>query len=358
MIAIRTKNLSPLFSDILGLRKFLNSFEEIGLVISPSDGNDWELSGAIPEKVKAYSLIPYFNGHEEIIKSHKLALGKFDIIPLFPASSNYPEELRKYSVKGIYDVKWVSEISKFKEDLERFPEVIRISVNPLDYPKEILDYCKKNNIKVIGTEIFGSDIFKEYYKRIFPESFLQSFGEYNSDILEIPGDDPYFIKRIYSRLGKGQENKKLLEYTKTIKKLPSLKIPDQKIYQYSTLEVEDLGKITIPGMIGKFSLKPIEEKTDFPDPIWVDDLIPEDVDKTNKKLLGTLHRYHVLPQLSNLHSPKIWKPVFTKIDDDFWTIKMIPRKWLGWFWKETLYWYISGKLWKMPLSKHKNLIID
>ena len=356
MIVIRTKNLSPLFSDLLGLRKFLESIPKVGLVVSPSDGVDWELSGAIPEEMKVYSLIPHLKNSEETISSHILALGVNRVCPLFPVSPSYVD-FQLHPEFGLYNVQCIDDIQTFKEETGYQPDVIRVSINPLKYPKELLDYCKEEGIDVIGTDIFGPDLLREYYTKLFPEAFLQAFGEHNTDLLEIPGNDPYFIKRVYSRLGKGQDNPKLLEYTKSIDKVPSLKIPTPKIYQTLNLEVSGVGKISIPGDKGDFTLKPQNEILDnLGDPIWEDDLISEDVDSNDKEFLGTLHRYHVLPRLQELHFPKIWKPIFTKILPDFWVIKMIPKKWFGWLWKEHLYWMISGKLWKMPLSGHENLI--
>lgn len=357
MIAIRTENLSPLFSDILGLRVFLGSIPKVCLVVSPSDGKDWDLSGSIPDDVKVFSLIPHLDRSEETIASQILTLGVQEIIPLFPVSENYESlKLGFFESFGLYNVKDVEEILNFESEKGILPDVVRISVNPLKYPKELLDYCKENKIDVIGTDIFGESLLREYYKRIFPIPFLQAFGEHNVDFLEVPGEDPYFIKEVCSRIGKGQENPKLLEYSKSIDKVPNLKIPTQKIYQTIDMKFSSLGKISIQGNGGSFSIKKKEEILDLGDPIWEDDLIPGDIDKEDKEFLGTLHRYHVLPQLIEMHSQKIWKPVFKKIYPDFWVIKMIPKGWFGWLWREYLYIMISGKLWEIPLSEHENLI--
>lgn len=355
MIAIRTKNLSPLFTDILGFEKFLKSMPEISLVISPEDGVDWELSGAIPGGTSVYSLIPHIKGSEETIKSHTLALGVSSVIPLFPVSENY-EGLRSYPEYGVYGAEDVEEILELEEVMGKLPDIVRISINPLKYPKELIDFCKSNNIKILGTDIFGSDILKEYYKNLFPDSFLQAFGEYNANIIEVPGNDPYFIKEAYQRSGKKQDNPNLFKYSKYIDKTPPLKVLPRKVHQVLSLEVPGVGKLSISGGKGDFTLEPVSEVFDLGDPLWEDDLIPEDVDLENKELLGTLHRYHVLPVLQELHSQKIWKPIFTKIQPDFWAIKVIPKKWMGWVWKEYLYWMVSGKLWKIPLSAHENLI--
>lgn len=357
MITIRTKNLSKLFFHVLSFRKFLKSLNNVGIVISPEDGVDWEISGSIPEKTKVYSLLPKTKEVKTIIDSQKLAIGYFNITPIvFFGSLDY-EEIKGYTEIGLYGISGVDDIKEFEEKSERKPDFIRISINPLKYPKEIINYCRTNNIKIMATDVFGSDILREYYKKLFPETFLQAFGEYNSSILEIPGDDPYFIKDVYSRYGKTPtESTKLLEYSKDVDKVPSLKIPGKKIHQYLDIEVKDLGDLMIESDTGKFSLKPIEEKFNIGEPIWEDDLIPGDIDTSDKKLMGVLHRYHVLPKLSEMYSSTIWKPVFTKIYSDFWAIKMIPKSWLGWFWKEHYYWLISGKLWKIPLSKHEILI--
>lgn len=356
MIAIRTKNLSPLFTDLLGFGKFLKSIPDVSLVVSPSDGRDWELSGSIPNGVKVYSLMPCLSGSEEIIKSQILALGVQDIIPIFPISENYKDFPLYFPEFGLYGVNDVEDIVSFEDEMDILPNVVRISINPLKYPKELLNYCKDKKIKVLGADIFGPELLREYYLKLFPETFLQAFGEYNTDILEVPGDNPYFIKEVCSRVGEGQENPKLLEYSKTIDKTPSFKISSPKVYQTLRLEIPGLGKISVPGNKGDFSVKKPKEELDLGEPLWEDTLIPEGINQEDKELLGTLHRYHVLPELQELHTPKIWKPVFTKIYPDFWAIKMIPRKWFGWLWKEYMYWMISGKLWKIPLSGHKNLI--
>lgn len=355
MILIRTKNLSPLFSDVLGLKKFLSSMPGIGLMTSPGDGIDWELSGALPEDTLVYSLIPHTIGATETADSHKLAIGIPYITPLYPVGFNY-KDLPKCEEVGLYGVTSIEDLYKFEEDFGKLPDIVRLSINPLKYPRELLSYCKEKKILVIGTDIFGEEPFREYYRQSFPEEFLQAFGENNSSILEIPGDDPYFIKRVYSRLGQNLEDTKLLEYSRDIDKVPILpSLP--KVSQITKITVPDFGEIVLSGDTGEFTLKEVEEKIDIKeDPIWEDTLIPEDVDQEDKELMGTLHRYHVLPTLLELHPRNIWRYVFTKVYPDFWVIKVIPRKWMGFLWKEHLYWMISGKLWKMPVTKHENLI--
>lgn len=358
MIALRTKNLSPLFSDILGLGKFLKEKPGIALVTSPADGIDWELSGAIPPGTTVFSLIPHTQSSDETIKSHTLALGVSHVIPLFKASVKSEMIPKGYYEMGLYDVSYVSEIRDFKEKIGVYPDYIRLQVNPLKYPKEILDYCKTNGIKVIGADILGEKLFQEYYSRLFPETFLQAFGEHNTDILEVPGEDPYLVSRFFARQGENLGNKKILEYSKSVDKIPKLGDPSLKIYQVFTKEIPGVGKISIPGDKGNFSVKVPPELIELGEPLWEDTLIPEDVDTEDKELLGTLHRYHVLPEIQELHHHKIWKPVFTKIFPDFWVIKIIPKGFWKWLWKEHLYYFISGKLWKIPLPGLKNLISE
>ena len=76
-------------------------------------------------------------------------------------------------------------------------------------------------------------------------------------------------------------------------------------------------------------------------------------------LLGSFHRYHSQVFLDEKYNPRWWKKIYTKIADDFWVIKLIPRHWyLGWIAKEYIFWMISGKLIKIPLKAHYNLIND
>lgn len=359
MIALRTKNLSPLFSDLLGLGKFLKKKPGISLVTSPADGRDWELSGAIPPGTIIFSLIPHAKDSDETIKSHILALGVPNVIPLFKAGCSYQDILGGYPEIGIYDVEEIEEIEEFTRETTITPDYVRIRINPLKYPKEILDYCRKNKIKIIGGEIFGEEILQAYYSKMFPESFLQAFGEHNTDILEVPGNDPYLISRVYSRQGENQGNPKILEYSKSVDKSPKFSSPGLKIHQVLTREIPGFGKFSIPGGdMGEFSITLPPEIIELGDPLWEDTLIPDDVDKTDKNFLGTLHRYHILQKIQELHPPKIWKPVFTKILPDFWVIKILPHGPFKWLWKEHLYYLISGKLWKIPLPGLKNLITE
>lgn len=364
MIAIRTKNLSPLFLDVLDFKKFMESNTGIDIVISPSDGVDWNLSGFIPKDTTIYSLIPHIDRADETIESQKLALGldiSNNFIPLFDAEliDNF-EVLKKFPGCGLYNVESQFTIQKFEEDTEFTPSVIRIAINPLNYPKEILDYCKEEEISIIATEIFGNDLMKDYMLSLFNEPFLHLFAKHNSNIVEIPSSDPYLVSRFNTRVfNEKEEQAKLLEYSKDLNLYPSLFItaPKKRIYQYFSINIPDVGSITLEGNRGSFYLKQQEERINLGEALWEDSFMPEDINSNDKELLGTLHRYHVLPELEELH-PKFWKFEFKKIVPDFWLIKVIPRSILSIYWKEIIYWYIHGKLYKMPSGKHEFLIND
>jgi hypothetical protein len=364
MIAIGTKNLSPLvYSGLFDLKKFLKTHPEIEyLETSLEYDNDSLLKDYIPETTKVISKIPYIKNLDITVEFNKLALGVEDnqLYILLNAKEDWEEnkdELEKIKTKyriGLYNVTEVNEILIFSDYCK--PEMIEVEINPLLYPKSVLDYATENDIKIISHGIFGGEIWAAYLQNMFPKGFLYDFARYNSDIQIIPGNDIYFLYEILGRK-ENEEEEKLCKYSKDINKLPALIIPPQKIHGVTKLEISGVIKAAVECGSGSDVYRMGEYKPEVkaPEIFWED----EELETKDPGILGSLHRYHAPVFLDKKYNPGWWKKIYIKIAPDFWVIKLIPRHWyFGWIAKEHVFWLISGKLIKIPLQAHQNLIND
>lgn len=367
MIVIGTKNLDNLvYSGIFNLKEFILGHEEIGgIETSLEYDNDILLRGHIPEGTKVFSKIPYLKDLDVTVEFNRLSLGVDynQLYILLDAKKDWEDkeninEVLKISDKhriGLYGVTEVEEILRLQEHVKL--DYIEVDLNPLLYPKSVLDYARENKITIISHDIFGGDLWAGYLESMFPKEFLYDFAWYNSGIQVIPGDDLYFLSELASR-GVKEEESKLCTYSKDINKLPALTIPPKKIHGQTKINIPGVIEATIEGS-DVFGLGEVKEEIKTDNILWEDKDLPGDIDTKNKNLLGCLHRYHAPVFLDEKYSPKWWKKVYTKIAPDFWVIKLIPRKWyLGWIAKEYIFWMISGKLIKIPLRAHQNLIND
>lgn len=368
MIAIGTKNLNKLvYSGLFDLKKFILEHEEVGCIETSLEyDNDILLRGRIPKGTEVLSKIPCLRDLDVTVEFNRLSLGVDynQLCILLDAKKDWEDteninEILKISDKyriGLYGVTEVEEIMYIQEHIKL--DYIEVNLNPLLYPKSVLDYAKENGITVISHDIFGGEYWAGYLGSMFPKKFLYDFAWYNSGIQVIPGDDLYFLSEIVSRGIKEEEESKLCTYSKDVNKLPALIIPPKKIHGQTKINIPGVLEVTMEGS-DVYSLGEVKEEIKTENILWEDKDLPGDIDTKNKELLGCLHRYHVPVFLDEKYNPKWWKKIYTKVAPDFWVIKLIPRKWyLGWIAKEYIFWMISGKLIKIPLSAHQNLIND
>lgn len=367
MIAIGTKNLNKLvYSGVFNLKEFILGHEEIGCIETSLEyDNDILLRGHIPKGTKVLSKIPCIENLDVTVEFNRLSLGVDynQLCILLDAKKDWEDtkninEVLKISDRhriGLYGVTEVEELIDFQEYIKL--DYIEVDLNPLLYPKSVLDYARENGITVISHDIFGGELWAGYLRSMFPKEFLYDFAWYNSGIQVIPGDDLYFLSEIASRSIKEEESK-LCNYSKNINKLPALTIPPKKIHGQTKINIPGIIEATIEGS-DIYSLGEVKEEVKAENILWEDKDLPGDIDTKNKNLLGCLHRYHVPVFLDEKYNPRWWKKIYTKISPDFWVIKLIPRRWyLGWIAKEYIFWMISGKLIKIPLRAHQNLIND
>lgn len=369
MIAIDTENLSDLvYSGVFNLKKYIaEEGAEIKYMITSLEyDNDILLREHIPKTVKVLSRIPCTDNLDITVEFNRLALGVgYDqyCILLDVKKSEANRDLIKrvsnvYEI-GLYNVTKVEEILEFTEEIAK-PSYVEIDINPLVYPKTIIDYCHENGIQIISHGIFGGEYWAGYLESIFPKGFLYDFAWFNSDIQEVPGDNLYFLFEI-SKRSINKDEEKLCKFSKNINKLPALTIPPQKIHGKTEFNIPGVGKISI-GCGNEFDIYSLGEyniNVEVENIVWEDKDLPGDIDKNNHNLLGCFHRYHVPVFLDEKYNQGLWKKVYKKIAPDFWIIKLIPKKWyLGWIMKEYVFWLVSGKLIEIPLKAHQNLIND
>lgn len=363
MIAIGTKKLSKLVEDgIFKLPEFLKEHKIKYIETSLDYDNDLTLHGKIPPECTVISRTQCLGDLDVTLDFHRLSLGvSADQMCVLLPDRDWSdpkvkdEVLRvhgKYKI-GLDGIKEVEEIEVFKEGYGWTPDFISIEISPLCYPKSVLEYAKENNISVIGHGIFGGEIWAGYLRSMFPEGFLYDFARANVDVVVLPGDDLYFLGKILGRnkmtpLPEG----KLFTYSKDIQKYPALKIPPRKIHGQTKITLEGFGDFEVPcgDLSDTYSTVKKDPKISG-EVLWEDTDLPWDTPKDNIGLLSALHRYHAPVEIDSKYSPKWWKKIYTKISDDFYAIKLIPRHWyLGWWTKEHMFWLVSGKLIKTPLT--------
>lgn len=349
MIAIGTENLSKLvYDNVFDLKKFIKKHKNIGyLETSLEYDNDMLIRGKFPDDITILSRFQTTKDLEVNIEFHKHYLGyPENMVILLPGNTEW-KELKSFPITyrfGIYDPK-LEDITDYFFALNKYPEFVSISNNPLFYQRNIIKYCRENNIKIISHDIFGGKIWAGYIRSMFPDGFLFDFSRANTDIQVLPSDDLLFLGDMVGRDEKIPVPEGLLyTYSKDVNKLPALDLPPMRIYGYTTLNVEGVGEFKLP----------CGDKTDI-----------YSLSKENNKLPGkivwedtedSLNRYHAEVWIDENYSPKLWKKIYTKITNDFYIIKLIPSKWyLCWIAKEHYFWLISGKLLKMPLSGHEKL---
>ena len=107
------------------------------------------------------------------------------------------------------------------------------------------------------------------------------------------------------------------------------------------------GKLTIKGKKGTYDYKLSKREIT----IW------EEKDNLPRNVFSCISRYHAPVFLDEKYNPRWWKKIYSKVAPDFWIIKLIPRHWyLELLVKEHIFWLVSGKLVKIPLAAHQNLI--
>ena len=349
MIAIGTENLNKLVYDgVFDLKKFIEGHKNIGYIeTSLVYDNDMFLRGKFPRDVVVLSRFPGVKDLEVNIEFHRHYLGyPENQVILLPGGTSWgdiKDFLGKYRF-GVYDPE-IEELEEYFETLRRYPEYISLRINPLLYPKELLDYCKEKEIKTISHDIFGGKIWAGYLRNMFPDGFLFDFSRVNTDIQVLPSDDLLFLGDMVGRdKVVPKPGGALYKYSKNINKLPALELPPRKIHGQTSIKIDEVGEFKLPcgDKTDIYSLK--KEESKLPGKVvWED---TED----------SLHRYHAEVWIDENYSPEWWKKVYTKVTKDFYTIKLIPSKWyLGWITKEHYFWLISGKLIKMPLTGHEKL---
>lgn len=175
------------------------------IVTSISANNDCRIGEEASRFSKTSKLIvkaDFSDSLEEILLYHldELSWFKADIVLLSP------------------DIKWESLpssspiIGEFGVDnpssTERLDEIMKIRkisyvglpISPLNYNYEVLEWCKSNNVKVIGFNPLGGHLSAQRDIEAFTVPYLLKFCSANCDILVLSGRDNYKTYRDFNYL--------------------------------------------------------------------------------------------------------------------------------------------------------------
>ena len=79
-------------------------------------------------------------------------------------------------------------IKKFKDFYDEEPEFIFTPLNPIKYKKRIINYCKKNNIKLVAYDIYGTRFFNDWMIETFTTDYLEKFAASKSTGITLSTD--------------------------------------------------------------------------------------------------------------------------------------------------------------------------
>lgn len=357
MIAIGTERMSRLIEDgIVNLKKFILGHQEITHVETSLDyDSDIFLRGKLPESTTILTRVQCVGDLEVTMDFHRLAIGSSNLVVLLPSTLDWNDErvrgeidwVQKVYSTGMWGVTSVDQIEEYKLATRWYPEFVTFQINPLCYPKTLIDFCREHGIKTVGHGIFGG-VWGGYVRSMFPDAFLYDFAQSNVDIVVVSGEDPYFLGDMAERK---VNPSKLFQYGRDLNKLPARSIPPRKVHGVGSVSISGFGTAEYDSGDLRWTVKKPELKIESPSILWEDTDLPWDLGENDP---SSYHRYHVEPWLDENYSPSWWKKVYTKVGHDFWMIKLISRYWF--IPKEHMFWLVRGKLIKTPLSEPDVLI--
>lgn len=127
----------------------------------------------------------------------ELGVSKINLLLLNPDSNfiDYQSELVKvldsglvgdYGIENPQDLEKLKAINAFFNSIGIKISYVSLPICPLNFNKEIIDWCKENNVSLICTNPFGSDISREAMIDSFTTAFLLKFAAYWCDLVFVP----------------------------------------------------------------------------------------------------------------------------------------------------------------------------
>lgn len=380
-LALGTSGMSPLLVSPEKLEKKIKNLKYVE--VSVEDDTDLKLRGTLGN-LGVILRAQHLELLSMIVDANKFCLGNKNIdILLLPGKVDprfYIDELEELKSKVKKRGVWIEEdnVSLIKQ----YEEVIKISyvcvpINPMFYPKEVIDYCKSNDLKIIATDIYGR-FYQDQMIDSFTRQFLDEFAMANSDIV-ITGSRN-FETTVSSLLFMDQlagievpvEKESLFTIKKSISAIklvnPLKKVVFPQVEVMSGVNVVALDKNTTSNPVFPVSYNLGKNGSEVISISAISQSVfskeiesmsyPKDADITDKTRKA-YSRYYSMAILQTVFKPKDWKMTVT-IGSDFDTITM-ERTHLSWLWfvKPISFLIVPDKntfyLIKLPYKKAKVL---
>lgn len=227
-----TKNISVSMYDLI-LK------ESDDLLCSIGYNNDYLLRGNIKSGRSVFTSISSLYEYETLMKFHLTTIqkSKVDTILLEPtdmdevsltavARANVAREI------GLKDPE-IKDIGFYKTFMGIYPSHVLITVNPLKFPKGVIDFCQENKIKVIGYDIYGPG------ENLIPQwgiGYLTSFAAFHCDSICIPSQVGYekfmYMKKISEELIDSEVPEENITNFEMAKDINIQKTPPQQLVSY------------------------------------------------------------------------------------------------------------------------------
>lgn len=185
-VAVGTRDMPEVSEDLL-----LSLGEYVETAIEYN--NDFLIGKYLKKDTKVITRLHDSNNFDYFLGNHLkyLKRSKVDILLLdyfgLQKDVNNIEQFKKYSETiGLFgEGLSIDDLKEFKEKYDTYPEYISIPLNPYNFKKDLVDFCRETGIKIISHEILGGRIYARILLETFGLQFLARFAAYYSDIVVI-----------------------------------------------------------------------------------------------------------------------------------------------------------------------------
>lgn len=276
----------------------------------------------------------YLDYHLSFLKRKKI-----DILLLDP-SGDWEDNLKSLMSDNYADKVGIlngdiKNIERFKRISGEYPSYCSIRLSLLWFNKELIDYCRENNIKIISYGILGGKYNSAAMIETFTLQFLCAFASVYSDIICISSSTPEraikTIRAIKEYMGKGLSESDEKLYLLSKSSLNTEMISDKKtrkINSFIKLSNDEIIRIDDPEEIVskkelivsfKNNLENISNTgtSKIEEDIYqsLSDLtIPSDMNNIGE--IKSVYRYYTISLLMNIFQTKYWKYIYTPIGGD------------------------------------------
>lgn len=284
-------------------------------------------SNKIPRKTKIITEISSLPESKLLLTYHLGVLKRknFDILLIKVSQfwENYLSETLSYDLSKEYGISGeieMSDIEKFKELTGKYPTWISIKLNPRYFQKDLIDYCRERDIKIIAERcIFPEDLLLN-----FSEKFLLEFCFFYSDLIIIPSDNTDLaIRSIWfcKEFDDSNLDPKKYYLSNPIKldiqeKKEDVKVLNRYLKFSEELKLPIIGDDYIPDNLVLETLSPLEINLESSmDPIYEDllSLKSDYLIDLNEKF--AYYRYLSVSLVKKSYSSKYWRVALTILNN-------------------------------------------